>query len=161
MPDSIYKQCLDLVKRGVNIVNPGNYELVTDEVQIRKLNPADMEDWHDVVMVGGITVRFQDDLIEGTGNNEKDMWGYPCHICMVKGRRSEMAEETDPVLQFRQAVKRYFNHKRRMDAVRDSGTLQVVSTVRDGPKPPPQVVGDYNVYTLTVICWFLEPRTAA
>jgi hypothetical protein len=159
MPDSVYNQALTQVVAGLNAIGMSNYSIATDSITIRKLNPADMRDWQDVGETGGVTVRWQDDLIEGEGTNERDAWGYPCHVCIVRGSRLQIAEETEPIFALKQAIKRYFNHKRRMSSVSDTGTLQIVSRVIDGPKPPPQVVADYSITTITVICWFLEKRT--
>jgi hypothetical protein len=157
MPNSVKQQALEEVATQVAAM-ASITGVFTDTPTVRYL------DWEDVYKLGGITIRYDDDEIEGEelGTNNRDAFGYKAHVIVCIKRRTVMAEEAAAITTIFQALVRKYNNRRRMDNVSDTGTSQLASRVVRGPRAPK--VGEWRdkmIFAKTVILWFLEVRDAA
>lgn len=158
MPDAVYKQALEQVQTQLSSIVPYSTagSIATDAVQVRQL------DWDDVHKLAGLTVRYDEasirEIVEGT--NERDIIGYPCHVVHNQGMKIQLIEEIPNLVLLFQNIRRYFHNKRRMSAVSDTNVNEYGPTiVTRGPKVPAKY-RDRAIRTVTVWCWFLEPRTS-
>ncbi len=150
---STYQDALDEVARQVRVI--GTRGMLSDPVSVRYL------DWEDVVKVGGVTVRYTDDYRENQeGTNVRDIYGYPCHVLISQTFRLQIADDVLTAFDVKQNVRSYFHNKRRMSGACSEGMSELPCVVTDGPRAP-QRFADKLFLSLTVWCWFLQPRDAA
>lgn len=149
---SVYEDALREVARQVQAI--GTTKLFSGPIEIREL------DWEDVVKVGGATIRYDFNSIRENqeGTNERDIYGYPCHLVLSQGWRAQLAEEQVSGADMLHKVHAYFHNKRRMDALEVGGVNQQPCVVTSGPRPPSKFQ-DKKIITRTIWAWFLQPRS--
>lgn len=151
MPDAIYKQVLDnvvTVIQGLSLTNVASSEIV-----VRKIA------WDDQQIHKGITISWDDEL-EGNGTNERDDWGYPCIVSMVHGTGRGWKEHMGVVATWRETIRRTFHNKRPLSSVSQTGSCNIICTVRHlKPTVPTKYIENYDVSQLVITAWYREKRT--
>ena len=151
MADAVYKQALDAV--AADLANVSITGVDTSSVPVKKLV------WDDTVIKHGVTV-FWDEEQEGVGTNERDDWAYPCHVAHVQGSSKGWSEDITKISEFRQKVTRRFHEQRRLSAVSDTNTNELIQLVEKSRIDIPQRYrANYDITFLTVWCHFRESRS--
>lgn len=151
MPDAIYKQVLDNVAtviQGLSLTGVNS-----DAIVVRKLP------WSKDFIHKGITISW-DDEHEARGTNERDDWGYPCLVTMVRGEGKGWKEHLGDIATWRQTIRRTFHNKRPLSSVSETGTCNLICTVTNrSPTIPEWWEGNYDVGQLLILAWYRETRT--
>lgn len=148
---AVYDQFLAQV--ASQLVTLGTTGFLTHAPDVRVM------DWDDVVNLGGLTVRYDNDIRENQeATNERDIYGYPAHLIFAVGWHLQAVGENATIQTMKQTIRRYYHNKRRMSAIVESNVSQEPTTVINGPRPPYRL-RDRILATITVMGWFLEPRT--
>jgi len=151
--DFLYKQSLDTIAADIL----ANVSALSD-LPTGSTLPVRYLDWEDVVKHGGVTMRWVEEYpVARGGTNERDLNVYPCILCVVIQERLQLTNEATGVGDFLQAVRRRYSHQRRLSAVSDSGTNEIVCTVERGPRAP-RDYRDKNIQTMAIMAWFIESR---
>ena len=159
MPTCVYKQGLDTIATQVKTLADAIDTTLVPETAImpRKL------DWDDLQNFPGVALCWSEDVDhrDSLGTSDRDARAYPAYIIMKAPQRFQWDNRQENLTLLKQNLARYFNHKRRLGAVSDTGTNQFTCRVLDsGPTPPRRVRAKWDVHTLTILMWLLEPRTA-
>jgi hypothetical protein len=154
---SVYKQTLDIMAAQVKTLADAISPLLVTEktVPLRKL------DWADLKNFAGICLSYDEDAIQQApdSTNERDVWGYPVYVFQIYPPRPHWDERQEFTHDLKQAIRRYYNFKRRMSAVVDTGTNELQCRLVERTPSPPANIG-LEVHSQTVVCWFIEPRSA-
>ena len=162
MADSVYDQTLDTVATQLKtLADAVSTSLVPESaIEVRPFDWEDISAHHP-----GVTLRYlegiagEPDVLQPT--NEREVNGYPCVVVCTLPKRTMRDDRAKWIHAFLQSVRRYFQSRRRLSAVSDTGTNELTTTVTEGaPSPPGSVRLDKIVHALTVWGWFIEPRTA-
>ena len=151
---SLYKQTLDLfASQGKTLA-----DAVVANMVMETSIPIVPLDWGLLVNYRGVVLSWDDKLMESSADSTvcRDARGFPGYFLFIYAPDPPWDEY---VPSLKQSLRRYYNHSRRMTTVSDTGTNELQCRVLETyPRPPrdfhPAVDG------LTVIAWYLEPRTA-
>lgn len=154
---SLYKQTLDILARQTkSLADAIDRGLVTEStVPLRRL------DWRILKDYAGLVLAWDDKALEHSpdSTNERDMRGYPGYFLFIMPPRPGWDERQEFYQQLKQSIRRYYNYRRRMGDIQDTDVNEIQCRVVENFPQPPREFGA-EVDGLTVISWYLEPRTA-
>lgn len=154
---SLYPATLKEVARQVEQLLRQVRGIKSDSVKVRKF------DWTDIPRTAGVTVRYEGSVRESDGTNNRDDFGYPAHVTVVWESSETLDRATEAVESLKTLITRWFNNQRRMDEVvaKHPDSTQLACTVMPGPRLPSTASSaSKEIFIITVMCWFREPRTA-
>ena len=159
MAESIYDQVLEFATdQIVSLLSGETSPLLKPE----RLEPREFN-WLDIASYPGLSLRFTNDAPVSAQNmaptNSHNPIGFPVYLVMNSPDGDMIRGTTTKAFElFKQKVRQYYNHRRRMEDVASEGVLSAPSTVRDGgPQPPKDFTGKIQMQTITF--WFFEPQT--
>lgn len=118
-------------------------------------------DWNILKDYAGLVLVWNYKAIEHSpdSTNERDMRGYPGYFLFVTPPRPHWDERQEFYQLFKQSVRRYYNYKRRMADIQDTDVNEIQCRVVEDFPQPPRDFGQ-EVDGITVVSWFLEPRSS-
>ena len=152
MTDSIQDQAAAIVASTVN-GQIGSLAIDSDTVEVRE-----GFDWDDIAAMDGITVHYGGYVEWPDGTNEREVYGHQFYVVATYPRDQEVDPMSKATRKLMENVRRTFHNKRTMASVSSTGTNQLPTTVKQGPRPP-KSLQSRRVHTLTVTAWFVESRT--
>lgn len=150
---SLYKQALDLMASQAKHLADGvvNNMVMETAIPLVPLNWSLLENYR------GVVLAWDDKPSEYSpgSTNCRDARGYPAYFLFIYAPDPPWDEY---VPSLKQALRRYYNHRRRMTPIVDVDVTELPCRVLESfPKPPQSFKPDVD--GLTVIAWFHEPRT--
>lgn len=151
---SLYRQTLNIMaSQGKNLADAVDSNMVMEEAV-----PVVQLDWELLNNYRGTVLAWDSKAIEHSpdSTNERDVRGYPGYFLFIYAPDPPW-DELVPNL--KQSLRRYYNYKRRMAGVTDTDVNEIQCRALESYPQPPRGF-HAAVDGLTVIAWYLEPRTA-
>lgn len=158
MADSVYKQALDQVASQVKTLA----DAVDTDLTPNTTIPVRSLDWDDINH-NLVEVCWLEDVREhgNRGNNERDEYSYPCVVLFVLSKKPHWDTNRNNIHKLKQSIRAYFHNRRRMGSVSETQVNELPCMVEDNsPQPRGKLAKHKDVHSLTIWCWFLQPRTS-